>query len=42
MEAIMILLMYAVIGIIAAAVLYFIIKKAVKDAIIESKNDQNQ
>ncbi len=42
MEALMILLMYAVISIIAAAVLYFIIKKAVKDAIIEAKNDQNQ
>ncbi len=33
----MTLLMYAVICIVAAAILYFVIKKAVKDAIIETK-----
>ncbi len=42
MGALMTLLMYAVICLVAAAILYFVIKKAVKDAIIETKNGQNR
>ena len=41
MDALISLIMYAVIVIFVAAVLYFVIKKAVKDAIIEAKNELN-
>lgn len=41
MDALISLIMYAVIVIFVAAVLYFVIKKAVKDAIIEAKNESN-
>ena len=38
MEAIMTILMYAVICLFVGIVLYYVVKKAVKDAIIEAKS----
>jgi uncharacterized protein (UPF0333 family) len=38
MDAIMTILMYAVICLFVGIVLYYVVKKAVKDAIIEAKS----